>query len=164
MYNRRNLMAASLTAGLAAAAAAAPSAQAASCGVPLDRARYEKYVALFNAADPAFMDFYVEDIDFLGFAKGRSGVLAFYAKQRPYVKETLELVSFCSDAGAAAVEVLGEFRCIADCDDPAVFGRPLKKGMVQRTHGYMFYELTAAGLIKKIKGPPPEGMGQWSEA
>ena len=100
--------------------------------MPLDRAAYDRYVARFNAADPRFTDYYADDIKFLMNIRGKAGVLEFYARQRPYVKESLEVLFFCSDATGAAAEVHGAFRCIKDCDDPSIFGRALKAGEVQR--------------------------------
>jgi hypothetical protein len=128
----------------------------------LNRADFDRYVALFNAADPRFADFYADDISFLTFLKGKEAVLDFYARQRPYVREKLVPVFFCADADGAAAEVQGEFRCIKDCDDPAVFfGATPKAGQVQRTHGYLLYVLDSEGKIAEIKGPPPEIVQPW---
>ncbi len=156
--HRRKFLMASL-----AGAAALPSlpGRAAERRVPLDRAGYDHYVALFNAGDPRFTDYYVDDIKFVMDIRGKAGVLNFYASQRPYVKESLEVLFFCSDATGAAAEVRGEFRCIKDCDDATIFRRALKAGEVQRTHGYLFYVLNAQGKIAEIKGPPPEIVQPW---
>jgi hypothetical protein len=158
MPNRRSFFAASL----AGAAILSPLPGRAACrGVPLDRAAYDRYVARFNAADPRFTDYYADDIKFLMNIRGKAGVLEFYARQRPYVKESLEVLFFCSDATGAAAEVHGAFRCIKDCDDPSIFGRALKAGEVQRTHGYLLYGLDSQGKIAEVKGPPPEIVQPW---
>ena len=134
--------------------------------LPLDRAAYERYVALFNAADPRFADFYADDVNFLTFLRGKEAALGFFARQRRYVRETLQVAFFCSDATGAAAEVYGEFRCVEDCDDPSVLGvplmaGPLKAGQVQRTHAYFLYVLNTEGRIAEIKGPPPESVQPW---
>ena len=158
MPNRRTLFAATI----AGAAVFVPRRSRATCAsVPLDRAAYDRYVALFNAADPRFTDYYDDNIKFVMNVRGKAGVLAFYARQRPYVKESLEILFFCSDATGAAAEVHGAFRCIKDCDDPTIFGPALTAGEVQRTHGYLLYRLNGHGKISEIKGPPPEVIQPW---
>jgi hypothetical protein len=156
--DRRKLLMTSL-----AGAAALPllPSRAAACRVPLDRAAYDRYVALFNAGDPRFTNHYADGVKFVMNIHGKAGVLNFYARQRPYVKELLEVLFFCSDATGAAAEVRGEFRCIKDCDDTTIFGRALKAGEVQRTHGYLLYVLNAHGMITEIKGPPPDILQPW---
>lgn len=129
--------------------------------VPLDRAAYDRYVRLMNSSDLRFADYYADDIKFVMQIRGKAAVLNFYARQRPYVKESLAVLFFCSDATGAAAEVRSELRCIRDCEDATVFGRALKAGEVQRTHGYLFYVLNAQGLINEIKGPLPEIVQPW---
>jgi len=149
-------------AALAGAAALIPLAgRTAARRVPLDRAAYERYVRLMNSGDPRFADYYADDIKFVMQIRGKAAVLSFYARQRPYVKESLAVLFFCSDASGAAAAVSSELRCIRDCADTTVFGRALKAGEVQRTHGYLFYVLNAQGLINEIKGPPPEIVQPW---
>ena len=93
--------------------------------------------------------------------RGKAAVLDFYARQRPYVRERLQVLFFCSDATGAAAEVRSELRCIKDCDDTTIFGRALKAGEVQRTHGYLLYVLNAQGRIAEIKAPHPEIEQPW---
>ena len=151
-----------LLASLAGAAAMMPlPGWTATRRVPLDRAAYDRYVRLMNSGDPRVVEYYADDIKFVMQIRGKADVLKFYARQRPYVKESLEVLFFCSDATGAAAEVRSELRCIKDCDDTTVFGRALKAGEVQRTHGYLLYVLNAAGLIAEIKGPPPEITQPW---
>lgn len=155
--NRRGFLAASLAGGVALPI----TAQAATCGVPFDRAAYDRYVHYMNAGDPRVIDVYAEDIKFVMNMRGKAEVANFYARQRPYVKESLEVLFFCSDATGAAAEVRSEIRCLKDCDDTAIFGRALKAGEVMRTHGALLYVLNAQGLITEIKGPPPEILQPW---
>lgn len=154
--HRRHL----LLGALAGAATAAPlPAWSSTTARRFDRTAYDRYVSLMNAGDPRVVDYYADDIRFVMGIRGKAQVSAFYARQRPYVKENLEVLFFCADANGAAAEVRSEIRCMKDCDDPAVFGRTLKAGEILRTHGYLFYVLDQNGLIAEIKGPPPELLG-----
>ena len=155
---RRAFLATSLVGG---AALLPGTARAASCGVAFNRAAYERYVGLMNAEDPRFVEYYADDIKFEMNIRGRSSVLDFYRHQWPYLKETLEISFFCSDATGAAAQVRSELRCIKDFSDARMFGRALKAGEVQRVRGYVFYTLNAQGLITEIKGPPPEVLQPW---
>jgi hypothetical protein len=151
-----------LVAAVAGAAALSPlPARAAACRVPFDRAAYDRYIRLMNAGDPRFVDYYADDIKFVMQIRGKAGVLDFYARQRPYVKETLEVLFFCSDTTGAAAEVHSELRCIRDCDNATIFGRVLKAGEVQRIRGCLLYILNAQGVISEIKGPPPQILQPW---
>lgn len=126
-----------------------------------DRAGYERYIALMNAGDPRFVDYYADDVRFIMNIRGRAGVRDFYARQRPYVREHIDIAFFCSDRTGAAAEVVSEIRCIKDCDDARVFGRAIKAGEVQRIRGCLLYVLDAYGLVAEIKGPPPEILQPW---
>lgn len=129
-----------------------------------DRAAYDRYIGLMNAGDLRFVDYYADDIRFVMNIRGRAAVLEFYARQRPYVKERLDVTFFCSDRTGAAAEVRSEVRCIKDCADTSIFGRPLKAGEVQTIRGCLLYGLDARGLIAEIKGPPPEILQPWRVA
>jgi hypothetical protein len=155
---RRAFLATSLVGG---AALLPGAARAASCSVPFNRAAYERYVGLMNAEDPRFVEYYANDIKFELNIRGRSNVLDFYRHQWRYIKETLEISFFCSDATGAAAQVRSELRCTKDNNDTTTFGRALKAGEVQRVRGYVFYTLNAQGLITEIKGPPPEVLQPW---
>ena len=143
------------------AALPAPAGWTAESGVALDRAAYDRYVRLMNAGDPGFADYYADDIKFVMDIRGKAQVLEFFSRQSPYVRESLEVLFFCSDAEGAAAEVRSELRCIQDCDDATIFGRALKAGEIQRTHGYLLYVLSPLGLIAEIKGPPPAILQPW---
>jgi len=155
---RRELVVSSL----AGAAVLAPlPALAATTPVRFDRAAYDRYVRLMNAGDPRFAEYYADDIKFEMNIRGKAGVLNFYAQQWQHMKETLEVVFFCSDVTGAAAEVRSELRCIKDFDDTTIFGRALKAGEVQRVRGYVFYLLNPQGLITEVRGPPPEVLQPW---
>jgi hypothetical protein len=160
-FHRRTFMMTSLA---GAGAVLSGPVQASSCRVPFNRAAYERYVALMNARDTRFTEYYADDIKFEMNISGKAGVVKFYANQWPYMRETLEIRSFCSDVTGAAAEVRSELRCVKDYDGTAIFGRILKAGEVQTVRGYVFYALNAQGLITQIKGPPPEVLQPWQFA
>ncbi|WP_408590998.1 hypothetical protein [Novosphingobium sp.] len=152
-----------LTGALSGAAAlgARPAIAAALPRARFDRAAYDRYVQLMNASDPRVVDFYADDIKFVMNITGKAAVAQFYARHRPFVTESLEVLFFCSDSTGAAAEVHSTLRCIRDCNDTSVFGRPLRAGETMRTHGFLIYLLNDAGLIREIKGPPPEVLQDW---
>jgi hypothetical protein len=93
--------------------------------------------------------------------QGKAGVLAFYARQRPYIRETLKILFFCSDRKGAAAQVHSEVHCIRDCDNTTLFGRALKVGEYQTIRGCLLYSLNDQGKIIEINGPPPEILTPW---
>jgi ketosteroid isomerase-like protein len=157
--HRRRLLGGAL-AGMAALAAAPGRADETGQG-RFDRAAYDRYVALMNTGDPRVVDFYADDIKFVMGIRGKAAVRDFYARHRPYVRESLDVLFFCADAAGAAAEVHSTLRCLKDCDDTSVFGRVLKAGEVMRTHGFLLYVLNPQGLIAEVKGPAPEVLQPW---
>lgn len=137
------------------------SARATPQRVPFDRKAYNHYVGLMNEGDLRFTDYYAEDIKFIMNIRGKVDVMAFYDRQRLYVKETLQVLFFCSDSSGAAAQVHSELRCIRDCEDSRIFGRALKAGEVQQVRGCLLYDLDAQGKIGQIMGPPPEIITPW---
>jgi hypothetical protein len=158
MQERRGLLTASL---LGVGALLSAPSHAAQRRTLFNRVAYDRYVRLMNSSDPRVIDYYAADIKFVMGIRGRDEVAKFHAHQRPYVRETLEVQFFCSDLNGAAAEVRSTLRCIKDCEDSSVFGRALKAGEVQRTHGFLFYKLNDNGLITEILGPPPEVLQPW---
>jgi hypothetical protein len=157
---RRDLLATGLALSSGAALPAQCQARPAH-PVRFDRAAYDRYVALMNAGDPRFLDSYTDDVRFVMNIHGRAAVADFYARRRPFVRETLKVDFFCSDVSGAASQVLSEIRCIRDCEDATLFGRPLKAGEVQIVRGCLLYVLDPGGRIAQIKGPPPEIVTSW---
>jgi hypothetical protein len=157
-YHRRAFLQTSIAGGTALLAG---PVLATSCRVPFDRTAYDRYVALMNARDTRFAEYYADDIDFGMGIRGKSQVMDFYRSQWLHVTEKLEIDFFCSDATGAAAEVRSELRCIRDFNDTMIFGRALKAGEIQRVRGHIFYALNPQGLITQIKGPPPEVTRPW---
>ncbi|MEC3951111.1 nuclear transport factor 2 family protein [Sphingobium sp. HWE2-09] len=135
--------------------------QAAVHDTPFDRTAYDRYIQLMNKGDLQFADYYADDIQFVMNIRGKAGVLAFYARQRPYIRETLKILFFCSDRKGAAAQVHSEVHCIRDCDDTTLFGRALKVGEHQTIRGCLLYSLNDQGKIIEINGPPPEILTPW---
>lgn len=158
MCHRRGLLTATLAGG--AALVAAPSRAATPCG-SFDRAAYDRYLALMNARDVRFLDFYAADVRFEMGITGKDAVLDFYRRQWVNVTETLAVDFFCSDATGAAAQVRSELRSVRDFEDSTIFQRTMRAGEVQRVRGYVFYSLNSDGLITEIKGPPPEILQPW---
>lgn len=154
-----------LTAASAGFAAAIPaSARSQSCVVPFDQARYQKYIDLYCAFDPAFMQFYAEDVVMtLGpnRLKGRQAVYDYFTPLRYNIKETIDVTFFVADASRMAVQVNGGFICTGDINDTKLWGRPLKKGEARRIQGVLLYTVDKSGKIKTIGGPPPEVIHDW---
>jgi ketosteroid isomerase-like protein len=151
-----------LAGSIASAASLLPaSTQAAVRHAPFDRAAYDRYIESMNRGDLRFADYYADDIAFVMDIRGKAAVLAFYDRQRPYIRETLKVLFFCADDKGAAAQVHSEVRCIRDCDDITLFGRALKAGERQTIRGCLLYSLDAQGKIIAISGPPPEILTPW---
>lgn len=161
MNTRRRLIA---TSAALAAASVPLKSQAQACQPLFDRARYEKYLALYNALDPAFLDFYAEDVTMsLGpmQIKGRQAVFEAFKFARANTRETSEITFFASDANGMAVQLKGTFVALSDFSDIVSKGRAVRKGQVRHGSGVLLYTLDAAGRIKTIGGSAPEVVKDW---
>ncbi|NKJ42177.1 nuclear transport factor 2 family protein [Novosphingobium sp. SG720] len=166
--NRRTVLAAGLGVALGAGPGVAAGESSQSPGRPsrgrFDRAAYARYIALMNAGDLRFVDYYADDVRFVMGIRGRADVRAFYQRQQPFVRERLDVLFFCADTHGAAAQVRSEIRCIRDCDDHGLFGRALRAGERQVIRGCLLYSLNAAGQITAVDGPPPEILEPWHSA
>lgn len=138
---RRELMRLGLT-GLLAASTAPIHAAPEPCEA-FPRARFERYLALFNANDPGYADYYRDDVMLeLGTStiQGRQGILDFYRDVKTHIRESLQLTDFISDANGIAAEVPTEFVCFNDWED-SFWGRPLKRGEVMRVISFAHYRV-----------------------
>ncbi|MEP7351447.1 MAG: nuclear transport factor 2 family protein, partial [Sphingorhabdus sp.] len=86
-----------------------------------DLGDYSKYVAVFNAADPSFVNYYSPDVVFDkgppdGILKGRSAISAWYADIWQDFGETLTPLTVVIDtrAGVMMVELRTELRARRD--------------------------------------------------
>jgi hypothetical protein len=127
-------------AGLALTGLAVESAPAATDNV-LSRAEYQRYLDLFNANDPRFIDYYHPDVVLeLGDSeiRGATGIREFYANVKQYIREQVDCTMYVADETTVAVEIPTRFECIADWED-SFWGVPLKKGQVMRIVTFGFY-------------------------
>ncbi len=129
-------------AGLALTAVAIQGRAAAASGA-LTREEYLRYVELFNANDPAFIEYYAPDVLFeVGTTtmQGATTIRDFYANVKQYIKEQVDVTMFVADETTLAVEIPTRFECIKDWDD-SFWGVPLKQGQVMRIISWGFYTL-----------------------
>ncbi|TAJ94187.1 MAG: nuclear transport factor 2 family protein [Gammaproteobacteria bacterium] len=143
------------------AATLLPTVQA-QCNEGISRAQYDQYLDWFNNNDPRFADFYHEDVELElrnATIKGRQGILDFYAEVKQYIKETVIVDHFVSDATGIAAVVPSEFRCFKDWDSQ-YFGRQLKKGEVFRIISFGIYWVVD-GKFKQIKAARYKLVNEW---
>lgn len=147
-------------AGLALAGVAA-SGKAATPGV-MTREDYLRYVTLFNANDPAFIEYYAPDVVFeVGTTtmQGATTIRDFYANVKTYIKEEVEVTMFVADENTVAVEIPTRFECIKDWAD-SFWGVPLKQGQVMRIVSWGHYTLVD-GKFTTIKSARYKMVHDW---
>ncbi len=110
---------------------------------PLTREEYQRYLDLFNANDPRFIEFYHPEVEFElngTQMKGNTTIRDFYANVKKYIKEEVTCTEYVASETTVAVEIPTRFECIADWDD-SFWGVPLKKGQVMRIITFGFYKV-----------------------
>lgn len=152
-----------LLAGISGIAAATylPGVRA-QCNEGINREQYEQYLDLFNNNDPGFADFYHENVELElrnATIQGRQGILDFYAEVKKYIKETVTVDHFVSDATGVAAVVPSEFKCIKDWSD-GYFQRDLKKGEVFRIISFGIYWVED-GKFRQIKAARYQLVNDW---
>ena len=151
----------------APALAAAPRrAHAGPAGKAITRAEYERYIALYNACDPAFTQFYHDDVvmETVPPLIGAASVLRFTREERTYITETMSVEFYVGDATGSAAQVVGEFRCIRDMPVTAfggLFGRAVSKGQMLRQRGTLLYGVRD-GRFTFIRAAPPIILHDWA--
>ena len=139
----------------------AANGKAATPGV-MTREDYLRYVTLFNANDPGFIEYYAPDVVFeVGTTtmQGATTIRDFYANVKQYIKEEVEVTMFVADEHNVAVEIPTRFECIKDWAD-SFWGVPLKKGQVMRIISWGHYALTA-GKFTSIKSTRYKIIHDW---
>lgn len=142
-------------------AAAAIDGKGATPGV-MTREDYLRYVTLFNANDPAFIEYYAPDVTFeVGTTtmQGATTIRDFYANVKQYIKEEVEVTMFVADEHTVAVEIPTRFECIKDWQD-SFWGVPLKKGQVMRIVSWGHYALEN-GKFTTIKSTRYKVVHDW---
>ncbi|EIZ79131.1 hypothetical protein WSK_2318 [Novosphingobium sp. Rr 2-17] len=141
-------------------------AQAASGGKGMPRARFNKYIELYNANDPGFTQFYDDDVvmETVPPLKGASTIGDFRKVLGTYVNEHITVEFFVSDENGVAAQFLGEFTCVRDMPITALsglFGKAVKKGQVLRQRGIILYGLKN-GKFTFVRAAPPIILQDWS--
>jgi hypothetical protein len=134
----------------------------AQCDAGISRAQYDQYLDWFNNNDPRFADFYHADVELElrnATIQGRQGILDFYAEVKQYIRETVTVDHFVSDATGIAAVIPSEFQCIKDWDS-GYFQRFLKKGEVFRIISFGIYWV-ADGKFRRIKAARYKLVNDW---
>lgn len=171
MNSRREVLtyalpAMALTATLAGCARAGDEPDCEVSPKGITREQYEKYVSLYNANDPAFAEFYNDDVvmETVPPLEGPQAILDFSADLRSYVSEHMTVEFFVSDETGAAAQVVGEFTCHRDMPISALgglFGKAVKQGQVLRQRGILLYGVRD-GKFSFIRAAPPMILQDWS--
>jgi hypothetical protein len=159
-----------MTQALAASAALASTAQAAEPCVAkskvITRDKFDQYVALYNAADPGFTQFYNDDVvmETVPPLTSAAEIRRFRSELSSYVVETVHVEYYVADENGSAAQFLGEFRCIRDMPLTAMsglFGKAVKKGQILKQRGSILYGVVN-GKFKWIRAFPPIILHDWS--
>ena len=155
--------AAGVVAGAATGASlSAAPAVAATSGGGLTREQFVAYTSLFNNNEPAFIQYYHDDVVLeLGAKEIRTpqGIRDFYADVKAHIREKVEVTHFVSDATGIAAEMPTEFRVYKDWDTN-FFGRPLKAGEVLRVVSFVLYWVKD-GKFSRIKSARYKLVNDW---
>lgn len=130
----------------------------------MTRDQFEEYITLFNNNDPSFVTFYHDDVVLeLGtnLIRTPQAIAEFYANVKTYIKESLQITKYISDANGIAVELPSEFKCFRDWDD-SFWGRPIKQGEVLRIISFVLYWVED-GKFKHIKSARYRLLNDWRQ-
>jgi len=143
---------------------AEPQAATPASPTGMSRERYEQYVDWFNQNDPRFLEFYHPDVVLeLGNTtlEGANAIRDFYAEVKTYIKETVTVTHFVSDATGVAAEIPTEFKVFKDWPEPNYFRRPLKAGEVFRVVSFGLYWMDD-GQFRRIKAARYKLVNDWT--
>lgn len=115
----------------------------------IDRARYDQYLAAFNARDyDAVADFYVQlpTLSFFGVEiRSREDLKAFYEFLHSYVRESVTVVAFAASEELTAVDAVVRIEAFRDLDAVTLAANgcagffPVKAGEVQEIRQFLHY-------------------------
>lgn len=170
MTSRRDVLsyampaAALMTLGVAGNAKTALAARGGAKGV--SRAQYDKYIELYNANDPAFVQFYDENVvmETVPPLQGPKAIGDFRKTLSTYVNEHINVESYVSDEHGSAAQFIGEFTCVRDMPITALsglFGKAVLKGQVLRQRGIILYGVKD-GKFTFVRAAPPIILQDWS--
>ena len=118
----------------------------------MDRARFDDYVARFNAEDAtAFDDYLSPEVAVQNGGlhyRGVQGMKDHYGRIWGTFRETLNVQRYVADAHSAAVHLKTHFEALKDADT-SPFG-PVRRGECFDYDGVVFYDLDASGRFSRI--------------
>lgn len=130
----------------------------------IDRARYDQYLAAFNAKDyDAVADFYVDPprMEFFGIViTSREELKAFYAWLHSYVKESVTLRGFAASETCTACDAIVRIEALRDLTREELDAKgatgffPIRAGEVQEIRQFIFYTVND-GRIEKVEAALP---------
>jgi hypothetical protein len=130
----------------------------------IDRARYDQYLAAFNAKDyDGVADFYVDPprMEFFGIViTSREELKDFYRWLHSYVKESVTLRHFAASENCTACDAIVRIEARRDLtreelDSKGATGFfPIKAGEVQEIRQFIFYTVRD-GRIEKVEAALP---------
>jgi hypothetical protein len=130
----------------------------------IDRARYDAYLAAFNARDyDAVADFYVDPprMEFFGIViRSRRELKDFYGWLHSFVKESVTLLNFAAGETCTACDAIVRIEAIRDLSREELDAHgaagflPIKAGEVQEIRQFIFYS-TRGGRIEKVEAALP---------
>lgn len=115
---------------------------------------FAEYLALFNAGDPRFAEFYTPDVTLQtpdkGTIRGSKSVIDYFAARRERVSEHLAPgeIAISDDNQLLAAELT--LRSLAQVDGVAIGNKVLKKGELTVTTNVTFFKL-ARGRIAAMR-------------
>lgn len=124
----------------------------------IDRARYDQYLAAFNARDyDTVADFYVQPptLSFFGIEiRSREDLKAFYQFLHSYVRETVTVTAFAASDELTAVDAVVRIEAFRDLDAmtlaangcPGFF--PVKAGEVQEMRQFLHYAVSGGKFAR----------------
>lgn len=130
----------------------------------LDRARYDQYLAAFNAKDyDSVADFYVDPprMEFFGIViTSRQELKDFYAWLHSFVRESVTLRNFAASESCTACDAIVRIEAYRDLTREELDARgatgffPIAKGQVQEIRQFIFYTVKE-GRIEKVEAALP---------
>jgi hypothetical protein len=130
----------------------------------LDRARYDRYLAAFNAKNyDGVADFYVDPprMEFFGIViSSRQELKDFYAWLHSAVKESVTLRNFAASETCTACDAIVRIEALRDLPREELDAKgatgffPITKGEVQEIRQFIFYTVKG-GKIEQVEAALP---------
>ena len=109
----------------------------------MSRARFQAYIDAFNRNDPAYGDYYDDDVVLVIAGKtelrGPRAIHDFYTRVKTETRRTIQVNRYLSTPGRIAVELQSEFLALQDVPD--FTAGAMKKGDRIFINTFVLYEL-----------------------